>query len=166
MDTDSEHPDIGFWRGLVQAGTRTRFAPGVIGRSSVIIISTIALWALVVWRMSPTHPWWFDLLLGAVGAVATMFASRQLAFLRTFAEKNPSLALTEGADVIKMRRIEAQAKAHGPDLSPVVAGASMTSSAPVKIIRSPDGQILPQEPTPVQPAIADTDAELAQRLKP
>jgi hypothetical protein len=143
---------------IVGSGSRTRFAPGVIGRSSVILVTLLGLWGYVFSRFSPTSPWYYNLGLAVVAGGLTLFVGRQLGALRDFATRNPALAVTEGTDVIALKQIEAQMKGSvEPDLSPVVAGASLTTTAPVKIIRNSAGQILTQEPD---------ESSKRERLKP
>jgi hypothetical protein len=102
---------ISWIKRLTEAGTRVRLAPGVIGKSSAIYIGVVVLWGIVLTRLTPTGPWWFNGALVGVATYATLVASRWTKHMRNFAEKNPSLALMEGADITEYKKFEAQSKA-------------------------------------------------------
>jgi hypothetical protein len=101
---------ISWLKRLTEAGTRVRLAPGVIGKSSIIDIGVVVLWGIVLTRFSPTTPWWYNVGLVGVAFFATLVAQRETKHMRDFAEKNPALALMEGADITEYKKFEAQSK--------------------------------------------------------
>ena len=91
------------------SGVRMRFAPGVTGKSSLIYVGLIVLWAIVLMRLSPTEYVFNAALIGAAGLM-TWVGMRECRKMREFAVANPALAMMEGADVTEYSRFEAEAK--------------------------------------------------------
>ena len=119
MAADGSDP-LFYIRGLAMSGTRFRFPPGVTGKSSLIYVGLVTLWAIVLLRLSPTK-YVFDGGLIGCAAFMTWVGIRECHKMRDFAEKNPALAMMEGADVTEYSRFEAEAKGLiGKDRSPAV----------------------------------------------
>lgn len=102
--------ELGWIAKLAESGKRVRLAPGVIGKSSAVFLGLILLWVVVIVRLSPTAPWWYNVMLVSGALIVTLLAVRETGKNRAFAEANPSLALMEGADITEYKRFEAQAK--------------------------------------------------------
>ena len=94
---------------LGESSTRIRLAPGVIGKSSTMWIGLIVAWVVVLARLSATE-FILDGALFAGGVFLSLLVLRETGHMRAFAEKNPELALLEGADIIEYKRFEAQSK--------------------------------------------------------
>lgn len=103
-------PDPITWlKELAESATRVRLPPGVIGKSSTIYLGLLALWAIILFRLSGSDFWLDGFLVGG-GLLATYGATRECEKMRKYAVENPALALTEGADIIEYRKFEAQQK--------------------------------------------------------
>jgi hypothetical protein len=76
-------------RGLAVSGTRFRFAPGVTGKSSLIYVGLVTLWAIVLLRLSPAE-YIFDAAMIGSAALMTWVGIRECRKMRDFAEKNPA----------------------------------------------------------------------------
>jgi hypothetical protein len=96
-------------RALAESGRRIKLAPGVVGKTSQVLLGLLAIWAVILWRLSPGEPWFSGALL-LVGAVLTGLFYVWSGQMQTFAKENPALALMEGADITEYKRFEAQAK--------------------------------------------------------
>lgn len=110
----------------------------MIGKSSTIYLGLIALWGIILSRLSDTALVLDGaLLLG--GVFITAMAVRGTRQMREFADAHPDLALLEGADIIAYKRFEAQAKGlTAPDKTPPVLGPDDKQPDPSK----------PPEPNP------------------
>src|SRR5260370_34000845 len=97
---------IEWLKGLAESATRVRLAPGVIGKSTYINIGIVVLWAIVLFRLSPSELW-LDAALIACAAVAAVWGRRECRHMREFAVANPALALIEGADITEHQPFEA-----------------------------------------------------------
>jgi hypothetical protein len=108
--SDAPSDPIAWLKTLAQYATRIRLAPGVLGKTHTVMLGIIALWMVVLFRVSATEP----LLDGAlaIGAgIGTWVGLRWCREARAFALANPALALMEGADITEHQRFEAEAKA-------------------------------------------------------
>jgi hypothetical protein len=126
---------ISWLKRLTEAGTRVRLAPGVIGKSSALNIGSLVVWGIALTRMSPTGPWWFNAGLFAGAGLVTLYCRRETRHMRDYAEKNPSLALMEGADITEYKKFEAQSKglpAGDRSLPVVVVGPTSHGTEVVK----------------------------------
>ena len=92
----------------LEAGRNVRLGRGVVSKTSYVAAGLVVVWALVLWKWSANAIMDGGLLF--VGCVATAFAVWFIASTRAFAEKNPALALLEGAELIEWRRMEVAAK--------------------------------------------------------
>ena len=52
--SDASPDPIAFLKGLAQSATRIRLAPGVLGKTHTVMLGVIALWVVVLYRLSPT----------------------------------------------------------------------------------------------------------------
>ena len=109
MPDGNPDPITDWIKKLAESATRIRLAPGVIGKSTYINVGTVVLWAIVLWRLSPTE-FIFDGILIGCAVLATLWGQRQCRLMREFAIANPSLALMEGADITEYKKFEAEAK--------------------------------------------------------
>jgi len=85
-----------------------RLGRGVVSKTSYVAAALLVVWVLVLWRWSDSAPMDGGLLL--VGVLATIFAVWFIRSTRSFAEKNPALALLEGAERIEWRKLEVAAQ--------------------------------------------------------
>ncbi len=84
---------------------RIRLGPGVIGNTSVVMISAIVVAGFVAWAFRSNPP----LALGAMGLIiagALLFVWGSW----KFAHKQPDLALIGGAELLQLRRIQMAGK--------------------------------------------------------
>lgn len=118
---------------LAEYGEKIRLAPGVIGKGAMMWTTLIVVWGVVLFKVSPTAPLYYNLLLLGGAGVLTGLVTRETGKMRAYAEKNPSTALLEGAELVAFRRIEAQAKElTGPDKSPPTTPEGGTTLSVVK----------------------------------
>jgi hypothetical protein len=87
MAADGSDP-FSYIRGLAVSGTRFRFAPGVTGKSSLIYVGLVTLWAIVLLRLSPAE-YIFDSAMIGSAALMTWVGIREYRKMRDFAEKIP-----------------------------------------------------------------------------
>jgi hypothetical protein len=122
---------LGMLKELVESGTRIRLAPGVIGKSAMIHLGVVALWAIILVKLSPTEVLFNAQLIG-VGILLTLGAMRETQKMRDYAEKNPGPALLEGAEFLAFKRFEATAKElpagdkSPPESGPMAEGTDVT----------------------------------------
>jgi hypothetical protein len=97
------------WLGkLTERFGHIKFPPGVIGKSSYVMIALLVLWAIVALRLSSNSSWHDPLLL--VGIIATAIVIWWVWSTQRFAERNPGQAMLEGAQFLDYYKFEAQAK--------------------------------------------------------
>ncbi len=96
-------------KGLAESGRRIRLAPGVVGKTSHTFLGLLALWGIVLWKLTPSEPWFSAALIG-VGLVMTWVFHRWSQQMQQFAKENPDLALMEGADITEYKKFEARIK--------------------------------------------------------
>jgi len=101
--------NLGTLQQLAETGSKIRFAPGVIGKGAMMWLGVVAVWVAVIIKLSPADPL-FDALLLAAGMFVSLLVTRETQKMRNYAEKNPSTALLEGAELLAFKRIEASAK--------------------------------------------------------
>jgi hypothetical protein len=90
---------------------RIKLGSGVVGKTSKVIWGLIPLWAIVLWRLSDNLM--LNLFLVAGGIIITAFVMWWVHGTHKFADKNPSVALLEGAELIEYKKFEAQVKGVG-----------------------------------------------------
>jgi hypothetical protein len=112
-----------WFKGVLESGSRIRLAPGVIGKSAMMLLANISVWGIVLFRLSSTAPWWFNAMLLLGVSTLTAVVVRETDKMRQYAEANPLAAIFEAADIIAYRRLDAAAKGlSGGDDSPPVEG--------------------------------------------
>jgi hypothetical protein len=94
---------------ITESGTQIRLARGVVGKGAVMWIAVIVVWGIALVRLSPTELLYDAALLAGAGFL-TLLVRRETQRMREYAEKNPSTALLEGAELLAYKRFEAQAK--------------------------------------------------------
>ena len=87
----------------LEAFNKIRLAPGVLGKTGSVALALMVVFAVAVFKLTET---WAILLIVFV-AIASFFAYQNFSF--RFAEKNPGLALTEGAELVQYKLMEQQA---------------------------------------------------------
>ncbi len=97
-----------FLKHIAEQGRRIRFGKGVVGKTGHATIGVIGLWGIVLFRL--TDNLWLNatLLLGAsaITGVYCWWVHRT----QKFAEKNPGLALMEGAELLEYQKWDAEIK--------------------------------------------------------
>lgn len=86
--------------------SQIRLGPGVVGKTSRVALAVLALWGLIVFRMTPDY--WFDGFLFAGGLLGTGLFLWWVRKTHEFAERHPDAALLEGAELIEYQRFEAE----------------------------------------------------------
>jgi hypothetical protein len=82
---------------------KVRFSRGVVGKSSFVVVTALAVLAIVATRITGTEA------LLVIAGLTVVFALVFLVMSYRFAAANPSLALLEGAELLKWKQIEHQA---------------------------------------------------------
>src|SRR5579859_1743330 len=95
-------------RRLAESYRQIRLGRGVVGKTGHATLGLFALWAIILFRLSDS--WLLDSLLFGGGVIITGIYCWWTKKTHEFAEKNPGLALLEGAELIEYQRFEAQAK--------------------------------------------------------
>ena len=95
-------------RRLAESHFQIRLGRGVVGKTGHATLGLFALWAVILLRLSENL--WFDGVLLAGGLVVTGIYCWWTRKTHEFAERNPGLALLEGAELIEYQRFEAQTK--------------------------------------------------------
>lgn len=72
-------------------------------------LGAAAVFAVTVWRMTPDNLL-FDGFLALFGLIFLWFARSERVAMHDFAEKNPALALMEGAEITEHEKFIAQSK--------------------------------------------------------
>jgi hypothetical protein len=85
-----------------------RLGRGVVSKTSYVAAGLLAVWVLVLWKWSDSAV--MDVGLLFVGCLATAFCVWFIRSTRAYAEKNPGLALLEGAELVEWRRMDVAAK--------------------------------------------------------
>jgi O-antigen ligase len=103
--SDSSDP-VELVRKLAESFRQIKFGAGVVGKTSHGMLAVVGVWAIVVSRLSA------DIvqdaaLLGTAAAVTGLYVWWTLR-TQAFAEKNPGLALLEGAQLLEHQRFVAQ----------------------------------------------------------
>ncbi|WP_374593479.1 hypothetical protein [Sphingosinicella sp.] len=108
----SDDPIIGLTKAL-ESARNVRLGKGVTSKTSYIAAIPLLIWGIVVWRWSESLMMNFGLVLA--GSIATSFAFWFIKSSRSYAERNPALALLEGAELLEWHRMEVAAKGVTPD---------------------------------------------------
>jgi hypothetical protein len=127
--SDSSDP-VELVRKLAESFRQIKFGSGVVGKTSHGLLAVVGVWAIVVWRLSADFVQ-DAALLGAATAVTGLYVWWTLR-TQAFAEKNPGLALLEGAHLLEYQRFVAQTKGLPPAANqPMIheAGANRATTA-------------------------------------
>lgn len=92
----------------LESARNIRLGKGVTSKTSYIAALPLVVLGMVAWRWSEDIAMNAGLLFIALAAIG--FAVWFISSSRTFAERNPALALLEGAELIEWRRMEVEAK--------------------------------------------------------
>ena len=92
----------------LESARNIRLGKGVTSKTSYIAALPLVVLGMVAWRWSEDIVMNTGLLFIALAAIG--FAVWFISSSRTFAERNPALALLEGAELIEWRRMEVEAK--------------------------------------------------------
>jgi hypothetical protein len=134
--SDSSDP-LDVVRRLAESFRQIKFGSGVVGKISHAMLAVVGVWAIVACRLTA------DIvqdaaLLGAAGAVTGLYIwwTRRT---HAFAEKNPGLALLEGAHLLEYQRFLAEARGLPPAANSAMIGDVTTDhSAAATDNESPD----------------------------
>jgi hypothetical protein len=92
-----------------------KWGPGVIGRTAPIVVVTVVMLSFLAWLIPITEVR-IAIAVGIVG-LAVFFLVKSF----SFAERNPSISVLEGAEATGYKRLEMAAKGFSPhDLPPVM----------------------------------------------
>lgn len=99
-------------RRLSESYKQVRFGPGVVPKTARAMIGLLAVWVVIVWRLSA------DLLQDGALLLAGLLAAALFVWwvrrTHAFAERNPALALLEGSQLVEYQRFVAQLKGQSP----------------------------------------------------
>ena len=109
-------------RRAMEAGQQIKLGVGVVGKTSRAMLGIIAMWGVIVLRLSDN--WALDAVLAAAGMAVTGAFAWWVNSTQQFAERNPAQAMLEGAQLLEYQRIEAEAKGGIRDHGPLVADDS------------------------------------------
>ena len=98
-------------RQLAESYKGIKFGQGVVGKTSYATITLIGLWTVVVFRLSDNL--WLNAALFGAGLMATGIYFWWVKKTQNFAEKNPGLAILEGAELIEYQKWDAEIKGIG-----------------------------------------------------
>jgi hypothetical protein len=85
-----------------------RLARGVVGKTSHAMIGIIGVWAIIAWQLSDNLV--RDVALLSAGAIITGVFVWWTRSTQSFAERNPSQAMLDGAEFLEWHKFDAQAK--------------------------------------------------------
>lgn len=101
-------------RKVLEGAKNVRLGRGVVSKTSYVATLPLCVWGMVAWRWAENLVQNLGLLV--IGVCATIFAMWFIKSTREFAERNPELALLEGAELLEWRRMEVAAKGVPPEL--------------------------------------------------
>ena len=127
------------WLGrLTETHRRIRLARGVVGKTGHCMLAVITVWAVIFWRLGVDV--FMDGALLTGGVIVTGGFGLWVRSTQRFAERNPDLALLEGAEFLEYQRIQAAAK-------------GLPAPATTSLSTDPDqGLIAPIEPGEIEEA--------------
>ena len=123
-------------RRLMVAGQQIKLGVGVVGKTSRSMLSIIAMWGVIIIRLSDN--WALDGVLSAAGLAITGSFLWWVHSTQQFAERNPAQAMLEGAQLLEYQRFEAEAKGGARDRGLLLtedAPLLLTEDAPVRAVK-------------------------------
>ena len=111
MPENNKDP-LEFLSKLSESYRQIRFGRGVVGKTGHATLAILAVWAIVLFRLSENI--WLDIGLLSSGGIATILYWWWVRGTQTFAKENPGLALMEGAELLEYQKFEAQVKGLPP----------------------------------------------------
>ncbi len=107
-----------------EAGRNIRFGRGVVSKTTYVAAGVVALWTIIVWRLSGDLN--TDIALMLIGLLATLFGVWFINGTQRYAERNPAQAILDGAELLEWHRMEIQAKGIPPSPNaPMVVDTSV-----------------------------------------
>jgi hypothetical protein len=95
------------------------------------MLALIGVWAVILWRL--TSDLWMDAALLTGGVVITAAFGLWVRSTQRFAERNPDLALLQGAEFLEYQRLQAAAKGFPtPAITPPSTDPDQGVVAPVE----------------------------------
>jgi hypothetical protein len=85
-----------------------KFGTGVVGKTSYAIYSLVPVWGIILWRLSENLL--TDACLLVAGAIITGVVCWWVRVTQKFAEQNPSAALLEGTQLLRVQEIRSPSK--------------------------------------------------------
>ena len=126
---DSDFPDPNkLVARAIEAGRNIRFGRGVGGRTAHAMIALIGVWAMVVWKLGP-DPLTDAAAIGA-GLVISAIVVWWTGSSQKFAERNPGLAVLDGAEFLEYKRFEAATKGGTPPGAASLVDDSVITALP------------------------------------
>lgn len=96
----------------IESSRSVKFGKGIVSKTSVVAGIAMMVLLAVAWRWNGTLSENLGLLVVASAALA--FAVWYIRSTQSFAEKNPALALLDGAELLEWQRMETAAKGLPP----------------------------------------------------
>jgi hypothetical protein len=128
-DTPPQDP-IEMVKHLGENYSQVTLGSGVVGKTSRVVWGLLPLWIIILWRLSESVL--VDACLLGGGAICTGFVVWWVSRTHKFAEKNPSISLLEGAQLIEYQKFEAQAK-----------GLPALTGVQIQLQQDPNLQVIP-----------------------
>lgn len=97
---------------ILGATSGFKLGRGVVGKTGQAALGVLALWIVIIWRITDSMA--ANGILVGIGLIATLFAVWYVRATQSFAEKNPSLALLEGAEFVAYKQLEMAAAGMDP----------------------------------------------------
>lgn len=125
--SDSNDP-VEIVRRLAESFRQIKFGSGIVGKTSYLTLAVVGVWALVIWRLSGDLV--LDAFLVGTAGIATAIYVWWMRRTHAFAERNPGLALLEGAHLLEYQRFVAHTKGQHPPVSQIMSHeAAITHTA-------------------------------------
>jgi len=100
-----QQPTLDWIGQLRQSYSQIKLGPGIVGKTTRATLGLIGAWVVVIFRLSTDV--WMNAFLFAAGLAATAIYWAWVKATHQFAEKNPHVALLEGAELIEYQKWEA-----------------------------------------------------------
>jgi hypothetical protein len=92
----------------IESARNVKFGRGVVGKTGHVVLGLVAMWLVICLRLGEN--WMLDAGLIAAGLIGTALGVWWISAIKRFAERNPALALLEGAELVEYHRLEVTAQ--------------------------------------------------------
>ncbi len=118
---EQEQDPLDQLKGLAEKYSSVKLGPGIVGKTAIVLLGLLGLWAIIFWRLDPkATSSFFNVALVIGGLAITGVGVWWIRKAYTFAEKHPGVALLGGAQLIEYQKWEAQVKGFPPLDSPLI----------------------------------------------